>query len=133
MSELADALRKRFGPLIESERQRVSFAADKECKTVARMQPWELIRVIRSFEEDENALVAWLRGAAVDALRPIMCGYDELLAQVEKRDAEAAFVAQRILRAEYRVALSVICERWIVHMLDRRDSSYRGANGATGI
>lgn len=124
MSELADALRQRFGPLIESERGRVSSAADKECRVTPRLQPWELIRVIRSFDKDENELVAWLRGASAYVLQPIICGYDELLAGVERRDAEAAFVAHRIQRAELRVALSAICERWMDRMLDRRESSY---------
>lgn len=124
VSELANALRQRFGPLIEGQRRRVSFAADKEGKARATIQPWELIRVIRGFDENENELVAWLHAAAAHLLQPIICGYDDLLAGVERRDAEAAFVARRILGAELRVALSVICERWMYQMLDRRESSH---------
>lgn len=117
MADLAEQLRQRIGPLIEPERKRLTSKGGMDCDHPTRYQPWEVVRVAQGFDEDEEGLRRWVHEGIPDEVRPILCGYDKLLASLERDEVDAIARARHILSHELSYACGALSQYWMERLL----------------
>ena len=114
MGDVGENIRDRFALLIEPERERLLRMGDGKCDFFLRRQAWEVTRVIEGFDGDELSLRAWVRRAGSEEMGPIICGYDALLAELERGESYAVALAQEILHARLCWACSLLARHWML-------------------
>jgi hypothetical protein len=108
--DLSGTVRARLGDLVEREKTRLLRAGGTDQGRAPRLQQWEIIRVIQGYEE-EHDLRSWLHMATPEEVRPIVCGYDDLLIALDRDEERALEEAGRIATSPLSEACAILCRR----------------------
>lgn len=129
--DVIEQFQQRYGTLLEPERQRLLQHDGMDCLKPSRYQPWEIVRTVQGFEEDELSLRAWIHEGVAEEVRPILCGYHALLRELAADRSEATERARSILRHSLSMGCSMLAQYWIERLFTR--AQRHGADGEDSL